>query len=522
MAITVPASAATKPSVSRTYGSDRYATAVAIAKSGYSHGAPVVFLASGANFPDALSAGPAAAKLGGPLLLTQPGSLPSNVATELKSLKPTKVYVAGGPDAVKASVLTAAKRAVPAATITRLSGSDRYATARAVISKAFTTAPKAYLATGTGFADALSAAAAAGSAGDPVVLVHGTAKSLDSATLATLSRLKVSNIMIAGGSDAISSGIYSQLYARYGASHVVREGGADRYATSALIGKSQFKSASTAYFASGAQFPDALSASAVAGPHHAPLFTVQPGCVPSETASAVSQLGVSHVVLVGGPNALSSNVAALGTCSSGSAGHTIQNTSSTYAIQSSMTLTGSGQGFHAKIELVTASAAVTFGIQYDAKAAAPYTGKPAFLIENISNASGESGNSYGHTGAASVGKAYQVLLTLQSNGSGTVYVNGKQVGTFTNKNLANKTVYARVQAVGKQDGDRADASFANTLVKEKGSVHSAQTSAVYPNHFTTNTAVGKTTNPITISGTVSGFSGTWSTANPEGVTVQFQ
>lgn len=520
VAVSAPASAATKPTVSRIYGADRYATAVAVAKSAYPSGAPVVFLASGANFPDALAAGPAAAKLGGPLLLTAPSSLPSGVAAELKALAPSKLYVVGGPTAVSGAALSQAQRAVPSATVTRLSGADRYATGRAVLAQAFTSAPKAYLATGSSFADALSAAAAAGSAGDPVVLVNGAAKSLDSATLAALSRLNVTSVVIAGGTTAVSSGIQSQLNARYGSSNVARYGGANRYATSALIGTSQFSSASTAYYASGLQFPDALAASAVAGPRHAPLFTVEPGCVPSETASAVTKLGVSQVVLVGGTSALSSNVAALGTCATATT-HTIQNTSATYAIQSTVSLTGSGQGFHAKIELVTASAAVTFGIQYDAQASAPYTGKPAFLLENVVNPSAEAGNSYTHTGSAAVGTAYQLLLTLQSNGSGAVYVNGRQVGTFTNKSLANQTVYARVQAVGKQNGDKADASFGSTLVRERGAIHSGQTSAVYPNHFTTNTAVGKTTSPIVISGTVSGLSGNWSTANPEGLTVQF-
>ena len=519
--MSAPATAATRPTTSRVSGSDRYATAVAVAKSRYQH-APVVFLASGANFPDALSAGPAAAKLGGPLLLTAPGSLPANVASEIAALAPSKIFVVGGPGAVSTAVMTQAKRARPSAAVTRLSGSDRYATGRAVLSQAFTSSAKAYIATGAGFADALSAAAAAGSAGAPVVLVNGRASSLDAATLSQLSRLKVTGVVIAGGTGAVSSGIQSQLNKRYGSAHVARYGGADRYATSALLAQSQFKTASTAYFASGAQFPDALAASAVAGPRHAPLLAVQPTCVPTQIASVYKSEGVSQIVLVGGTGALSTGVGNLSTCVAAPAGASIRTTGAPYAIQSSVSLAGSGQGFHAKIELVTASAAVTFGIQYDARAAAPYTGKPGFLLENVVNASAEAGNGYTHTGAAAVGKSYQLLLTLKADGSGTVYVDGRAVGTFANKSLAGKAVYARVQAVGKQNGDKASASFSGTLVKEKGAVRAAKTSAVYPNHFSTNTSVGATTSPLTISGTVSGMSGNWSTANPEGVTVQFQ
>jgi putative cell wall-binding protein len=513
------ASAASKPTVARLAGADRYATAVAIAKQGFPHGAHVVFLASGANFPDALAAGPAAAKLGGPLLLTNPTGLPAKVATELKSLAPTHIYIVGGPSAVHSRVLTQVKHTVSRAAVTRLAGADRYATGRTVVANAFRTAPKAYVATGTGFADALSAAAAAGSKGDPVVLVNGAAGTVPASTLSTLKRLKATSLVIVGGASAVSSGILSQLRSHF--AHVAREGGADRYATSAKIAKSQFGTASRAYFASGATFPDALAASVVAGRSHEPLLTVQPTCVPAVTASTVSSMGIKHVTLVGGTSALSTNVGKFVTCATATT-HTIQNTSASYAIQSNVTLTGSGQGFHAKIELVTASAAVTFGIQYDAQAAAPYTGKPAFLLENVVNASGESGNRYSHTGVAAVGKSFPLLLTLQSNGTGAVYVSGREVSTFTNKSLAGHTVYARVQAVGKQNGDKASATFSNTLVRERGSVAERATSAVYPSHFTTNTSAGKTTNPIKISGTVSGMSGNWSTNNPEGVTVQFK
>lgn len=205
-----------------------------------------------------------------------------------------------------------------------------------------------------------------------------------------------------------------------------------------------------------------------------------------------------------------------------SVNHTINNTASAYSIQSNVVTTGSGQGFHSKIELVTAKGGVTFGVQYDARAAAPYTGKPAFLMENIVNHSAEAGNKYTHTGSAKVSTAYRLLIALQSNGSGKVYINGNEVGSFSNPKLAGTQVYARVQTVGKQNGDKANGSFTNTLVKgTNGVVTSGQTSAVYPDGFKTNISVGKVTNPITISGTVSGLSGNWSTATPKGVTVQF-
>ena len=75
----VPASVATTLTglgfvVTRLSGADRYATAVAVAGAIGNPG--TVLLATGTNFPDALSAGPAAAHLGGAVLLTNGSTLP--------------------------------------------------------------------------------------------------------------------------------------------------------------------------------------------------------------------------------------------------------------------------------------------------------------------------------------------------------------------------------------------------------------------------------------------------------------
>lgn len=106
----------------------------------------------------------------------------------------------------------------------------------------------------------------------------------------------------------------------------------------------------------------------------------------------------------------------------------ISNISAPTAIQTNMTVSGSGQGFHAKVSFNTATAAVSFGIQYDVHGAAPYTGRPSFLIENISSAAAEVGNAYTHTGAAQTGTSYKVLLAATSNGTVTANVTGTKVG----------------------------------------------------------------------------------------------
>src|SRR5690606_37805008 len=57
--------------VGRLAGGSRYTTAVEISSHAYPGGAPVVYVAFGGDYPDALSAAPAAVKEGGPLLLTE-------------------------------------------------------------------------------------------------------------------------------------------------------------------------------------------------------------------------------------------------------------------------------------------------------------------------------------------------------------------------------------------------------------------------------------------------------------------
>lgn len=298
-----PSPTSTPPTVSRVSGADRYATAVAISQAAFPGTAPVVFIATGANYPDALAAGPAAAEQGGPLLLTPGDALPASVTAELRRLKPAKIVVVGGTASVSTAVIAELKRLQPKTV--RLSGDDRYATARAVVDYAFGTVDDVYIATGGAFPDALSASAAG-----PVVLVDG-AGSLDSATSTLVKSLHPDAILVAGGSASVSSSILTSL--RKIAS-TTRVSGADRYATSVAIAKQARTHAATVILATGEAFPDALAASAWAAKIGAPLITVPHNCVPAAALAAIRSFGAKKVVLVGGTASLSQRVAALTRC----------------------------------------------------------------------------------------------------------------------------------------------------------------------------------------------------------------
>ncbi|WP_198668864.1 cell wall-binding repeat-containing protein [Homoserinimonas sp. OAct 916] len=294
--------------VNRVSGGDRYATAVAISKAGFPKSADIVYVATGADYPDALAAAPAAAKRGGPLLLTAKGSLPGAVKTELQRLKPARIIVVGGTGAVSAKVFTQLKSLAPA--VQRLDGEDRFETSRRVIENAFSDgSAEAYVATGFNYPDALSASAAAGAIGAPVLLVDG--KKLDKSTGNLLKSLKVTKVMIAGGTGAVSESTATALAK---ITKVQRFAGTDRFDTSQKINKAAFPTQAHTYLATGFQFPDALAGAALAGAKGAPLYVVHSGCVPGGMFNDIKNSGSKQVTLLGGTGALDQNVAGLGRC----------------------------------------------------------------------------------------------------------------------------------------------------------------------------------------------------------------
>ena len=142
--------------VTRYSGANRFATAVKVADALADPG--TVLLATGTNFPDALTAGVAAVKAGGVVLLTNGSTLPAETSAYL-SAHPGTVYAIGGPAAA----------ADPSATA--IVGADRFETSVDVATKFFSAPAGVGIATGLSFPDALSAGALLGHVTAPLVLV---------------------------------------------------------------------------------------------------------------------------------------------------------------------------------------------------------------------------------------------------------------------------------------------------------------------------------------------------------------
>ncbi len=302
-------------SIDRIFGANRFETSAAIA-SRFS-GSNTIYLANGLKYPDALSAASAAGSQNAPLLLTGPDELPPSIAEVLDSVAPSRLVVLGGVDSISSAVFEAAKAIVLShdsdAQVVRLAGSDRFATSLLISADAFPTSSTAYVATGLNFPDALSAAAAAGNVPAPVILVNGSATTLDTATRDMLEQLDVTTVKIAGSYPSVSAGVEAAIDSIPGVS-VQRLAGSDRFKTSVDINTNAFTTSNAAYLAYGLGFPDALSGGALAGQEGVPLFVVRGDCVPQETLAAMRSMGVTTVHLLGSSSTLDANVFALRSC----------------------------------------------------------------------------------------------------------------------------------------------------------------------------------------------------------------
>ncbi|GGM61783.1 hypothetical protein GCM10010489_36650 [Microbacterium saperdae] len=210
-AAVTPKAPDTSPAVSRQAGQSRWDTSVAVSKASFpTAGVPVVYIANGMNFPDALAGAAAAGHLGGPVLLTESTKLPDVVAAELARLKPQRIVVLGGSGVVSDAVMAKAGSYAKGA-VSRQAGQSRWDTSVAVSKASFPTAgvPVVYIANGMNFPDALAGAAAAGHLGGPVLLTEST--KLPDVVAAELARLKPQRIVVLGGSGVVSDAVMAKV-----------------------------------------------------------------------------------------------------------------------------------------------------------------------------------------------------------------------------------------------------------------------------------------------------------------------
>lgn len=303
------------PDFFRISGDSRYTTAIAISQSIIEPGdsAPVVYLVTGTSYADALSAGPAAARGGGVMLLTTPTTLPAAVGVELDRLNPARIVIVGGPTVISSAVEQAARAYVAEASdVERIYGADRYATSRLIVADAFGEGvPHLFIATGRNFPDALAAGPAAARLGGAVLLIDGSLATTDVATRTLITELGLPDLHLAGGTGAVSAGAAQSLATHLGASGTVtRYAGANRYDTALIMNGEVFSElgADFAFLATGTGFADALAGGPLAAAFDGPLYLSSPVCLRDEEYIDMIQLLVKEVYGLGGTGALSDRV----------------------------------------------------------------------------------------------------------------------------------------------------------------------------------------------------------------------
>jgi putative cell wall-binding protein len=235
--------------------------------------------------------------------------------------------------------LAAPALATPDVSVRRLSGDDRYETSAAIAGATFTAgATVAVLASGERFPDALAGSYTAGRLDAPLLLTASAA--LSPATEAQLDDLGTSGVVLVGGTDALSPAVESRL--RTLGYEVERVAGTNRYDTARAIAQTypqsfigSFGAGRTAILASGERFPDALSGSPVSYAESFPTLLSLRDQLPTETRTALEELDIQQVLLLGGESALSpavrSQVEALGISVRRIAGRNRQETAVAFA-----------------------------------------------------------------------------------------------------------------------------------------------------------------------------------------------
>ena len=206
---------------------------------------------------------------------------------------------------------------VKAGLATRIQGRDRYETAVRVSAERYGNGElvggACVVASGTGFADALAGSTLAGALRGPLMLVAPNA--LPAPVAAEIRRLGVSTVYVLGGPRAVGAAPATAIDRLPGVS-VVRIAGRDRYDTAIRVAETAQgvvrargeELAPLAFVASGASFPDALSAAPMAAYNVAPVLLTPPRLADARVLGALQRLGVQDAVLVGGGAAVSADV----------------------------------------------------------------------------------------------------------------------------------------------------------------------------------------------------------------------
>ncbi len=296
-------------------GLTRLETAVKASQAAFPDGAKTVVIATAFNWPDALGGAALAGAYDGPILLTSPTSLPSQVSDEIDRLGATDAIILGSADAVGTPVQRALVSALGSAHVRRLEGKNRYSTAVAVAEATIDRLGDAYdgtafVATGENFPDALGASPLAAAANWPIYLT--AAGALTPASAASMDSHGVTYALILGSKSAVSAGVETSLNTLLGgSSHTDRLFGTNRYETAAVIaqyGVDHVYGLGWNYvaIATGENYPDALAGGVLQGQSGSVMLLTPSSSLHSSVAAKLTanKNTITEVRYLGSTNAV--------------------------------------------------------------------------------------------------------------------------------------------------------------------------------------------------------------------------
>ncbi|WP_186431529.1 cell wall-binding repeat-containing protein [Clostridium sp. BSD9I1] len=187
----------------------------------------------------------------------------------------------------------------------RLSGSNRYGTAKAISNYGWTTSDYVIIAQGDNFPDALCSVPLAKRYDAPILLTSKDALTKEAEE--EIIRLSPKNIILIGGEGSISSKAEKYMQDKFNGAAIERIGGKDRFETSAKIAEKLGFNGEVA-LTSSVSFADALSLAPIAAVKEMPILLTPKDNLSSHTSNYLKGKTIDKAYIIGGTGVVSDNL----------------------------------------------------------------------------------------------------------------------------------------------------------------------------------------------------------------------
>ncbi|MGX4598585.1 cell wall-binding repeat-containing protein [Faecalimicrobium sp. JNUCC 81] len=289
--------------VKKIIGTNRYDTAAKISQEAFQNKTDSVVLVNGSSYSDGLSSGPLSSVTNSSTLLTRKDKLPNETKNELKRLKPSKIYIIGGPNAIQESVVNEISNTtnISKENIVRIAGDNREETSLQIAKyiQNISDIKSLYLVNGyKGEADAMSILSKACKDKQPIVITNGN--KLNEEITKWIINFGKKDIYIIGGEQVMTINIISSLENIAGNSlESNRIYGANRQETNAKVVEKFHKNIDTIIITKSDELIDALSVGNLAGMKNAPIV-IGTNKLTASQVKAIKQSGYKNIIEVGG------------------------------------------------------------------------------------------------------------------------------------------------------------------------------------------------------------------------------